>query len=297
MDADGYDPIWSTILPRVCRPATRSRASRTCSKGSTASTLGAQLARFDQPADRLQYLPVDVGVERFTLDAAPQVGGSADQEDRPAVFAHRADGSVAGLAASSIEEHVDAARNYGKNLLDPVVGVIVEHLTGTQAGAPDPAITTERSDVTPQMRAMPVKLNPYRACVQGGKYDLLAFKAALRLLLADLDDAPALRRFATPSPRGVADRGCSGVVVLGSAQDRPRPLAGSESTTYSRLASRPCPSDQVSRSAQDIIGSLMVRTQCIRSARLMAARRCPHGRGTEAAPRARPSSTRLQCRR
>jgi hypothetical protein len=44
------------------------------------------------------------------------------------------------------------------------------------AGAPDPAITTERSDVTPQMRAMPVKLNPYRACVQGGKYDLLAFK-------------------------------------------------------------------------------------------------------------------------
>ena len=39
------------------------------------------------------------------------------------------------------------------------------------AGAPDPAITTERGGVTPQMRAMPVKLNPYRACVQGGKYD------------------------------------------------------------------------------------------------------------------------------
>lgn len=79
--------------------------------------LGAQLARFDQPADRLQHLPVDVGVERLTLDAAPQVGGSADQEDRPTVLAHRADGSVAGLAASSVEEDVDAARNYGKNLL------------------------------------------------------------------------------------------------------------------------------------------------------------------------------------
>ena len=70
--------------------------------------LGAQLARFDQPADRLQHLPVDVGVERLTLDAASQVGGSADQEDRPAVLAHRADGSVPGLAASSVEEHVDA---------------------------------------------------------------------------------------------------------------------------------------------------------------------------------------------
>jgi hypothetical protein len=29
------------------------------------------------------------------------------------------------------------------------------------------------------MRAMPVKLNPYRAYVQGGKYDLLAFKSRL----------------------------------------------------------------------------------------------------------------------
>jgi hypothetical protein len=58
------------------------------------------------------------------------------------------------------------------------------------AGAPDPATTKERSDVTPQMRAMPVKLNPYRAYVQGGKYDLLTFKTALRLLLADLDGLP-----------------------------------------------------------------------------------------------------------
>jgi hypothetical protein len=35
----------------------------------------------------------------------------------------------------------------------------------------------------------------------------------------------------------------------------------------------------------------------IRSARLMAAGRCSHGRGTEAAPPARPSSRQLQCRR
>jgi len=33
-------PIWSTTLPRVCRPPTRSRASRTCSNGSTASIWG-----------------------------------------------------------------------------------------------------------------------------------------------------------------------------------------------------------------------------------------------------------------
>jgi hypothetical protein len=70
------------------------------------------------------------------------------------------------------------------------------------AGAPDPATTTERSDVTPQMLAVPVKLNPYRACVRGGKYDLLAFKTALHLLLAETavpvhereEKPPAVRR-------------------------------------------------------------------------------------------------------
>src|ERR1700726_2001865 len=39
-----------------------------------------------------------------------------------------------------------------------------------------------------------------------------------------------------------------------------RPVTGSDSTTYSRLPSRPCPSDQASRSAQDIVGSLIVQS-------------------------------------
>ncbi|GHD76402.1 DNA-binding protein [Streptomyces mirabilis] len=56
------------------------------------------------------------------------------------------------------------------------------------AGAPDPTTTTECDAVTPQMRAVLAKLDPYPACVQGGKYDLLAYNTALRLLLTDLDD-------------------------------------------------------------------------------------------------------------
>jgi hypothetical protein len=33
-----YGPIWSTILPRVCLPATRASASRASSSGKAAST-------------------------------------------------------------------------------------------------------------------------------------------------------------------------------------------------------------------------------------------------------------------
>jgi len=55
---------------------------------------------------------------------------------------------------------------------------------------PDPTTTTECDAVTPQMRSVLAKLDPYPACVQGGKYDLLAYNTALRLLLTDLDDVP-----------------------------------------------------------------------------------------------------------
>jgi hypothetical protein len=71
--------------------------------------LWAQPVRLDQPADRLQHLPGDVGVERLGHDATPQLGGRTDQEDRPSALTDRADGLVAGLAASSVEEDVDAA--------------------------------------------------------------------------------------------------------------------------------------------------------------------------------------------
>jgi hypothetical protein len=37
------------------------------------------------------------------------------------------------MAASSVEEDVDAAGNHGEYLLDPVAGVVVEHFAGTQA--------------------------------------------------------------------------------------------------------------------------------------------------------------------
>jgi hypothetical protein len=37
--------------------------------------LGAQLACFDQPAERRQYPPVDVGVEGLARDAPPELRG------------------------------------------------------------------------------------------------------------------------------------------------------------------------------------------------------------------------------
>jgi len=93
--------------------------------------LGAQLPLVDQSTDRVQPLPVYFRVERFAGDATSQLVGSTDQEDRPATVAHRADGLVAGMAASSVEEDVDAAGNRGEHLLDPVAGVVVEHFAGT----------------------------------------------------------------------------------------------------------------------------------------------------------------------
>jgi transcriptional regulator with XRE-family HTH domain len=64
----------------------------------------------------------------------------------------------------------------------------------TLAGTRDPATTAECDAVTPQMRDVLAKLDPYPACVQGGKYDLLAYNTALRLLFRDLDAIPTDQR-------------------------------------------------------------------------------------------------------
>jgi predicted O-methyltransferase YrrM len=97
--------------------------------------LGAQRAGLDQAAQCLQPLAVDVGGERFARDAALELCGGTlkDHEDRPAAIADRADGLVAGLAAGAVQQQVDAAVNRGTHLLDPVRGVVVEHLAGAQA--------------------------------------------------------------------------------------------------------------------------------------------------------------------
>jgi hypothetical protein len=80
-------------------------------------------------------LAVDVGGERFDRDAALELCGGTlkDYQDRPAAVADRADGLVAGLAAGAVQQQVDAAGNRGMHLLDPVGGVVVEHLAGAQA--------------------------------------------------------------------------------------------------------------------------------------------------------------------
>ena len=64
----------------------------------------------------------------------------------------------------------------------------------TLAGTRDPATTAECDAVTPQMRDVLAKLDPYPACVQGGKYDLLAYNTSLRWLFRDLDAIPTDQR-------------------------------------------------------------------------------------------------------
>ena len=62
------------------------------------------------------------------------------------------------------------------------------------AAAHDPTTAEDCDAVTPQMRAVLDKLNPYPACVQGAKYDLLAYNSTLRWLFGDLDAVPKERR-------------------------------------------------------------------------------------------------------
>jgi transcriptional regulator with XRE-family HTH domain len=60
----------------------------------------------------------------------------------------------------------------------------------TLAGSPEPSVVGECHAVPPQVRATLAKLDPYPACVQNAKYDLLAYNRAYNRLVTDLDELP-----------------------------------------------------------------------------------------------------------
>jgi transcriptional regulator with XRE-family HTH domain len=60
----------------------------------------------------------------------------------------------------------------------------------TLAGAADLDIVTESDAVSPQHRAMLTKLDPFPACVQTAKYDVLAYNRAYNGLFSDFDAMP-----------------------------------------------------------------------------------------------------------
>jgi len=62
------------------------------------------------------------------------------------------------------------------------------------AGAADDAVVAEGNAVSDELRAVLDKLDPYPACVQNGKFDLLAYNSAMRLLITDLDEVPMAQR-------------------------------------------------------------------------------------------------------
>ncbi|WWQ68973.1 helix-turn-helix transcriptional regulator [Streptomyces sp. Q6] len=63
------------------------------------------------------------------------------------------------------------------------------HLFGL-AGAIDPAPAASCARLTPELRQMLDQLDPMPACVQNGRYDILAYNSTYRLLLCDLDEIP-----------------------------------------------------------------------------------------------------------
>ncbi len=62
------------------------------------------------------------------------------------------------------------------------------------AGAADDAVVVECNAVSSELHAVLDKLDPYPACVQNGKFDLLAYNSAMRLLITDLDEVPIAQR-------------------------------------------------------------------------------------------------------
>jgi transcriptional regulator with XRE-family HTH domain len=64
----------------------------------------------------------------------------------------------------------------------------------TLAAATDPVTTAECDAVPRQLLAVLAKVDPYPACVQGAKCDLLAYNTALRWLFGDLDAVPRDQR-------------------------------------------------------------------------------------------------------
>lgn len=59
------------------------------------------------------------------------------------------------------------------------------------AGAVDPTPATTCPSVTPAMRAVLEQLEPYPACLQNSRYDILAHNRTYGLLLCDLEAVPA----------------------------------------------------------------------------------------------------------
>jgi len=62
------------------------------------------------------------------------------------------------------------------------------------AGAADNAVVAECNAVSEELHAVLDKLDPYPACVQNGKFDLLAYNSAMRRLITDLDEVPVAQR-------------------------------------------------------------------------------------------------------
>ncbi|MFD5077830.1 helix-turn-helix transcriptional regulator [Streptomyces sp. NPDC058371] len=58
------------------------------------------------------------------------------------------------------------------------------------AGAVDPAPTSDCPSVTPALRAVLEQLEPFPACLQNSRYDILAYNRTYGLLLCDLDAVP-----------------------------------------------------------------------------------------------------------
>ena len=57
-------------------------------------------------------------------------------------------------------------------------------------GAVDPAPEELSATVTPALQAMLDRLEPFPACLQNGRYDILAYNRAFSLLMCDMDSLP-----------------------------------------------------------------------------------------------------------
>ncbi|MFC9506924.1 helix-turn-helix domain-containing protein [Streptomyces sp. NPDC057002] len=62
------------------------------------------------------------------------------------------------------------------------------------AGAADPTPATTCPSVTPAMRALLEQVEPFPACLQNSRYDILAYNRTYGLLLCDLDTVPPENR-------------------------------------------------------------------------------------------------------
>ncbi|GHG72779.1 helix-turn-helix transcriptional regulator [Streptomyces griseocarneus] len=58
------------------------------------------------------------------------------------------------------------------------------------AGSADPRADTECGTITPALRLMLERLEPFPACLQNARYDILAYNRAYGQLLCDLDEIP-----------------------------------------------------------------------------------------------------------